>query len=169
MNYLKFIIALLFLSSCVEVEFKQPMPPNKGTVLKKLPEEIISYFMSLDKDSTGNSKLDISEFSTDFEWHEPLPEDIILKEWKGSYFLNQKEGKHWQLLMVKDGSNKSFNVYHLDGSNSATLDKLKSITKVEEVLSDDGDLELIILDPSLKEFKKILKSGAFEKIDLFED
>jgi len=145
------------------------MPPNKGTVLKKLPEEIISYFISFDKDSTGNSKLDISEFSSDFEWHEPLPEDIILKKWKGSYFFNQKEGEHWQLLMVKDGPNKSFNAYHLDGSNSATVDKLKSITKVEEVLSNDGDLERIILDPSLKEFKKIIKFGVFEQIDLFNN
>jgi len=169
MNYCKFIITALILSSCVEVEFKQPMPPNKGTILDKLPEEISSYFMSIDKDSTGNSKLDISEFNSDFDWHDPLPEDIILKKWKGSYYLNQKEGERWQLLMVKDGLNQSFDVYHLDGSNSATVDKLKSITKVEEILSDNGDLEGIILDPSFKEFKRILNSGAFEKVDLFED
>ena len=168
MNYFKFLVVFLSFTSCVEVEFKRPMPPNKGTEMKKLPEDIITYFKSLDKDSTGNSKLDISEFSSDFDWHEPLLEDIILKKWKGSYFLNQKEGERWQLLMVKDGPNKSFNVYHLDGSNNATVDKLKSITKVEEVLSNDGDLERIILDPSLKESKKILNSGAFEKVDLFE-
>jgi len=169
MKYVKFIISLLILSSCIEVEFKQPMPPNKGTTLEKLPEEIISYFMSLDKVSTGNSKLDISEFNSDFDWNDPLPEEIIFKKWKGSYFLNQKEGERWQLLMVKDGSNKSFNVYHIDGSNSTTIDKLKSLTKVEEVFSDDGDLERVILDPSLKEFKKIIKSGAFEQIDLFDN
>ncbi len=169
MKFVKFIIILLILSSCIEVEFKQPMPPGKGITLEKLPEEIISYFMSLDRDSTGNSKLDISEFNSDFDWQDPLPEDILLKKWKGSYFLNQKEGERWQLIMIKDGSNKSFEVYHLDGSNSATVEKLKSITKVEEVFSDDGDLERIILDPSLKEFKKIIKSGAFEQIDLFDN
>lgn len=168
MNQIKVIFALLLLSSCVEVNFKNPMPP-KGETLDKIPTEIITYFMSLKKDSLGNSKLNLDNINGDFDLNDPLPEEVILKKWKGNYFLNQKEENLWQIYMVKPAANNSFEVYQLDGSNQHTVDKLKSITNVEEVFSDNGDLNQIIIDPSFKEFKKIVKSGAFEQIDLLEN
>jgi len=169
MNQIKVIIAALFLfSSCVEVEFKHPMPP-KGKVLEIIPSEVIDYFTDLEKNSTSEDKIrDIS--NGDFDINAPLPEDVIFKEWKGDYYFNQKEDNgYWQIYIVKPSPNNSYEVYQLDGTNQTTINKLKSITKVEEVFSDDGDLDHIILDPSFKEFKKILKSGAFEKVDFFDN
>ncbi len=168
MRYSKFLAILILLSSCVEVEFKHPMP-TKGTTLKKVPEDIITFFKSLDENPTENSKLSISEFSDDFDMNKPLPADVVLKKWKGDYYLNQKEDSLWQIILIKQGKNKTFTIFHIDGSNQATIDKLKSITKVEEIFEKEGELDRVILDPSLKEFKKMLKSGCFVSVDLFED
>jgi len=168
MRHIKFLAILLLLSSCVEVEFKHPMP-QKGTTLEKLPEDIKAYLISLDENSTKNSKLTVSEFNEDFDMNKPLPDDVILKKWKGNYYLNQKEDSLWQLIVIKPAKNKTFNITHIDGSNQEIIDKLKSITEVEEIFDADGDLDRIILDPSAKEFKKMLKSSVFVKVDLFED
>ena len=168
MKYIRLFFVFLAFTSCVEVEFKSPMP-SKGEKLDKLPEDLISYFMSLDKDSAGNSKLNLDEINSDFDWNEPLPEDVILKKWKHKYFLNQKGDNYWQIIMIKPEANKSFGVYHLDGNEPKVIDELISITKVEEFFDKDGDLDRVVLDPSLKEFKKIIKSNAFEKIELFEE
>ncbi len=169
MNQIKVIIAALFLfSSCVEVEFKHPMPP-KGKVLEAIPSEVINYFTMLEKNSTSGDEIrDI--VGGDFDMNAPLPEDVVFKKWKGNYYFNQKgENDNWQVYIVKPSPNNSYEVYQLDGSNQATINKLKSITKVEEVFSDNGDLDRIVLDPSFKEFKKMLKSDAFEKMDLFDN
>jgi len=168
MKYIKLLVVFIAFTSCVEVEFKSPMP-SKGSKLDKLPEDLISYFMSLDKDSAGNNKLNLNELNSDFDWNEPLPEDVILKKWKHKYFLNQKGDNFWQIIMIKPEPNNSFGVYQLDGNEPRVIAELKSITKVEEFFNEDGDLDRVVLDPSLKEFKKIIKSNAFEKIDLFED
>ncbi len=169
MNQIKvIIIAFLLLSSCVEVEFKHPMPP-KGKVLKAIPSEVIDYYTALEKKLTSEDKVrDIRE--DDFDINAPLPENVVFKEWKSDYYFNQKgENGNWQIYIVKSAPNNSYEVYQLDGTNQTTIDKLKAITKVKEVFSDDGDLDRIIINPSFKEFKKILKSGAFEKVDFFDN
>ena len=70
--------------------------------------------------------------------------------------------------MIVPGSVKNtFDTYKMDGGNEKTVSILKQITRVNEVYSESGDLKLIIIDPSTSEFKKIIKSGAFEKLDSF--
>lgn len=165
MRLSKFLFVLLFLSSCVEVGFKHPMP-TKGKELTSIPIEIIKYYTEMDSISGESSKLSVTDI---FEEgiNDSLPENYLLKLWKGNYFLNQKEDSLWTIVMIRPTSKSTFDIYHLDGGNEKTIKLLKGITDVEEIMDEKGELELVILDPTLKEFKKITKSGAFEKVDIF--
>ena len=119
----------------------------------------------MDSLSGESNTLSINDF---FEEgiNDSLSKSAILKLWKGNYFLNQKGDSLWKIVMISPTSKSTFEVYHLDGGNENTVSLLDGITTVEKILDDKGELELIIIDPTLKEFKKIIKSGAFEKVDI---
>jgi len=158
-------LILILISSCVEVGFKLPMPP-KGKALSSVPLEIIKFYSELDSISRDSNKLTIDDF-LDGKIDDKLPENSVLKYWRGNYFLNQQEDSLWNIIMISPSGRSSFEIYHLDGGNEKTLELLKNITSVEEITDDKGELELIIIDPTFKEFKKIIKSGAYEKVDIY--
>lgn len=168
MNLVKIVIPFLFLASCVEVGFKNPQP-SKGTSLTEIPEEMIAFYSGSKSDSTTENKngLSINDYYDKDDLDKSLSESTILKKWKGNYFLNQQEENLWHIIMIKPIANGNFETYNLDGSNEKTIALLKEITDVKEVFDEDGELDSIVLDPSLKEFKKIVKSGAFEIIEIF--
>ena len=163
MTLSKTLIILVLLSSCVEVGFKNPQP-LKARNLEEIPKEMLDFYTNQKKDSTENSITDL--YSVD-DFDATLSETTILKKWKGNYFLNQKENDLWHVFMIVPSSNNMYETYQLDGGNEKTVSLLKKITEVEEVFSDDGELKSLILDPSHREFKKIVKSGAFEMIEIF--
>ena len=168
MKYAVSIFILFFLQGCVEVGFKNPQP-EKGKTLEKIPQEMIAFYTQQGKDSTKQKgELQISDWGEDLDESGAIPENSILKYWKGNYFFNQKKDSLWYIIMIVPGSVKNtFDTYKMDGGNEKTVSILKQITRVNEVYSESGDLKLIIIDPSTSEFKKIIKSGAFEKLDSF--
>ena len=163
MNLSKTLLLLVMLSSCVEVGFKHTQP-SKANNLSEIPKEMIDFYANKKSDSASGGINDLYN-SDDFDTS--LSETTILKKWKGKYFLNQKEDGLWHVFMIVPVSNDKFETYQLDGGNENTVELLKRITEVEEVFSDDGELESLILDPTNREFKKIIKSGAFEVIEIF--
>ncbi len=163
MNPIKNILLLLLLSSCVEVGFKHPQP-SKGKSLSEVPKEIIDFYSDIKSDSTSGNIKDLYN-ADDFD--KSLSETTILKKWKGKYFLNEKEDSLWHIIMIVPVANNKFDTYRLDGDDEQTQKKLNRITEVEEIRSEDGELEHLILDPTNREFNKIVKSGAFTIIDIF--
>jgi len=157
------IIALFFLlPACVEVGFKQPQP-QKGIMLETIPKEIIAYYSNNNDTTKDNNLFKEADINVD----SALSENAILKKWKGNYFYNQKKDSLWYVIMIKPSSDKSFDAYQLDGGKQETLSILKGITTVEEIRSKEGEIELLIIDPSPSEFKRIIKSNAFEKVDIY--
>lgn len=162
MNPTKSLLLIVLLSSCVEVGFRSPQP-SKGSSLGEIPSEIIAFYSDIKADSSSN----LNDLYDMDELDEPLDENTILKKWKGKYFLNEREDSLWHVIMVVPAGNGRFETYRIDGGNENTVKKLKEITDVIEIKDEDGDLDKLILDPSSREFKKIIKSGAFEIIDIF--
>lgn len=168
MTLFKSFIILLLMSSCVEVGFKHPQP-SKGKTLTKIPQKMVEFYTGNRQDSISENSnyLKFEDYINDKTFENSLSETTILKKWKGKYFLNQKEDDLWRIIMIVPVSNNNYETYQLDGSNKQTVKLLKDITAVKEIFSEDGKLKLLILDPSRKEFNKIIKSGAFELIDIF--
>lgn len=120
-----------------------------------------------DSNSINVNGLNIDDYFKSEDLEQSLSENTLLIKWKGKYFLNQKEDNLWHIIMIKPIANNKFNTYHIDGSNEQTVELLKGLTKVEEIYNDEGKLEGLIIDSSKKEFAKIVKSGAFEIIEIF--
>lgn len=164
MKYLVGLLLLASLQSCVEVGFKNPQP-KKGEVLERIPPEMVAFYTEQSKDSDEGFSL--ADLGGNLDKTGKLSNNSILKHWKGRYFFNQKKDSLWFIIMIVPEKEKTYSTYKMDGGNEKTVATLKQITEVEEIFSETGELELVIIDPSTSEFKKILKSEAFEKIDIF--
>ncbi len=138
--------------------------PSKGKNLSEIPKEMIAFYSGKQSDS---SVVNINDFYNHEDLSKSLTENIILKKWKGNYFLNEKEDSIWRVIMIVPTARNKFKTYQLDGSDEQTVKKLKKITKVEEFFSDNGELKSLLLDPTPSEFNKIVKSGAFTLIEIF--
>lgn len=165
---MKHILGLLFLvllQSCVEVGFRNPQP-QKGKELDKIPSEIIAFYTEQGKDSDEDG-FSLADLGGEIDETGELSNNSVLKYWKGRYFFNQKKDSLWFIIMIVPEEDKTYSTFKMDGGNEKTVATLKQITDVREIYSESGELELVIIDPSPSQFKKIVKSNAFEKIDIF--
>ncbi|MCB0503902.1 MAG: hypothetical protein KDC58_00220 [Cyclobacteriaceae bacterium] len=161
------VLLLFALCSCVEVGFRNPQPEN-GRILDEIPGEMIAFYTQQNKDSSNDDGgFKLTDLGEGFDNTGTLSDETVLKLWKGKYFLNQKEDSLWYVVMIVPVKNGAYETYKMDGGNENTVKTLKGITHVEEIYSNDGELEVVIINPDKSEFKKIVKSGAFEKIDIF--
>lgn len=161
----KYYILLLAIITvaCTDVRFKEPMP-LKGEQLTLMPDDLVDFIKSMDPEKFEK----IPDIDKDLEMRK-VPDDMVLKKWKGAYFLNYKVDSLWVILLLKQQKEgKDFLTYQLMGKNKETVAMLKEITDVKEHYSETGKLEYIELNPTQKEFKKIYKSNLFEYIQLFD-
>jgi len=163
MKYIKIVVLFFLLPACVEVGFKNPQP-QKGKMMESIPKELIAFYTGNTDSTKGKNLLKEADINID----SALSQNAVLKQWKGNYFYNQKKDSLWYVIMIKPSTGNTFDTYRLDGGNEKTQTILKSISKVEEVRSDEGELKVLIIDPSPSEFKKIMQSKAFEKIEISE-
>jgi hypothetical protein len=170
-----FLISTL-LTACISVEFKKPQP-QKGKKLTEFPKELIGTYLNSDNDTITIARAYFKATSLTIELNNnskpaekiDLSENIFLKKMDKTYILNMKDDKNksnWSVIII----NKSTNGLVIDTFNADDKDfltNLKTITDVEEVRDEEGKLKKIILDPTEKEFKKILATPSlFEKSDL---
>jgi hypothetical protein len=108
----------------------------------------------------------INAFLTDIDTVFRISENQVLKKFKGSYFLNFKRGEHYwdvsRLNLTKD----TLLVGQI--SPSDTLLRFDFVSKTEEF--DDSDSTTTTeysINPSRKEFKKLMKPNSFEECECY--
>src|SRR5690242_17570542 len=104
-------VVLLFaaLSACKEISFREPQPKSKKT-LDKFPKSIQGKYLGLEDDGTlskdtvvvseknyrlGYFKVDGTTNSGDAFDSKELGDSLVLKSYKGYYFLNFNEKPEW--------------------------------------------------------------------------
>ena len=175
-RYITIFLSYTFLTACISVEFKNPQP-KKGKKLTEFPSDLIGTYLNSDNDTITIANNYFKAASLTIESNNNskpsdtinLSENTFLKRIDKTYLLNMKdlkENNNWIIIVI----NKSTNGLMIDTFNADDkdfLNNLKTITKTEEVRDEEGKLKKIILDPTEKEFKKILATPSlFEKSEL---
>lgn len=95
-----------------------------------------------------------------------LSNENILKFYKGKYFLNYKDPDgDWALHLMELNNNMlSFYCFDLPEEN----DKIRKFGSVIEKKDDCGDIVKIIIKPTRKGFKKLIKRRNLERLSLYE-
>jgi hypothetical protein len=158
--------------ACTEISFPTHQPKGES-ILKEFPLELRGKYVPTDTDSTrdtividNNSYRILSKDSTtDNDWltYAQLSDTLVLKAYKGFYFLNFKENNQWLLRVLKRKSNGdlSFRMFGFDGSNK---DKLRVALEQEitvKIIKADSSDTYYQIDPSPKKLLKLMKNKKF--------
>ena len=90
-----------------------------------------------------------------------LSDSLILKKHKSHYILNYKEEEGWHAIVISTQNIDKFSAHLIGGAMDAyeveEIEKLKKTTKVKEVLYSSGNVDYYLINPTPKEFKKMVK------------
>jgi hypothetical protein len=103
------IVSFVFLIACTEVSFKNPQPEGVKK-LTAIPAELVGKYVPLDSaestdtlviSKTGYEIKSTSEKSETELERGFMSDSLVLKFYKGYYFVNKRENDRWILRLVK--------------------------------------------------------------------
>lgn len=182
MNKGALIFLLLFiLASCKEISFREPQPEGRramNSVPRKLQGKYLTYEENgvLSKDTviiTPNGyrfgyfdQLPPSNHREDYETG-VLSDSLILKSYKGYYFLNLYERPEWLLRVIKQEKNGDLIYMAMEQEDVDFNDYLKKLSR--EILLDSVKNEnetLYHIDPSPSKLVDLIEKGYFTRTPL---
>lgn len=185
-RYLLFCIAaFMILTSCNDFYFKNPQPLH-GKELKQIPDELIGTYMEKDRDSNAKKEpLIITKNSYNLKSSDPSVNEmkisgtlasgkVVLKRLDDHYVLSQKvanplnSGRDsvWEVYVL-EYRNDVLTLYNLASEErELKVDSVKEITPVKE--HKEGNEKYYLINPSNKQFKKLLINNLYKKVGEFE-
>lgn len=154
-----FLGFVLIMSSCVDLGFPGPQPEN-GKVLKELPEKLLGAYANNQDTLIISARMVISGSDTTILAFDSYME---LREWKNFYFLNSHKASmdYWTSIIVEYDEEK-ITIYLPEIQEEDKL-KLEKKYNVREVQNEQGDIAAFVIDPSTREWKKLLKGPFYSK------
>ena len=150
------IAATIFLTSCsADVVFEEPMP-RQSQLQKNIPRQFHGTWIDEDEekwivDSEGILK-DGEFMKNDAETQIRTNEDHI--------FLNLKREAGWELYVSQLDEN-TLDVYTININDDRLIKKLDRLTDLEITYDEEGERKQVKLNPSNREFKKMVKRKLF--------
>ena len=166
MRKLAFVSVFIALLSCKEVTFKEPQPRGKKN-LKEMPEGLVgSYLLTDEKDGATDTLIVKSKgylVTSDKKGGE-LGDSLVLKKFKGYYFVNINENPEWLVRVIKQESNGDLVYMTMDEEGVPFADFLDKVSK--EIKIDSVEIngeKLYQIDPSPKQLVRLIEKGYFRK------
>jgi hypothetical protein len=160
-----FALLLSSLTSCMTIGFQQPQPAGKKS-LDAFPSVLWGEYD--DQTQGGKPELIISKHSVYLDGGSDVGEGVVrlgdtlvLKKFNGFYiasYLLPEEG-YWVAHPFKTGPGELY-LYSLDLKKEEAAGKLSPFTRIKKQGED-----FILLDPSKKEFRKMLKNKELWEIE----
>lgn len=162
-NLIYFFIAVSFmLTSCEELAFRQPMPHDVAN-LTTFPEECVGTFVS---ESDNKDTLVIYRDSVKDERF-ILNEDNIMRKYGKYYIVNQRKRDRWTVAALRPRGKKGFDIYWFNIEGEKNKNSLSRVTKTVMVQDPETNKEYMLVDPTGREFDRMLRSRAFQRKDKF--
>lgn len=164
----KLLIACLFagIVSCKEISYHEAQPEGKAS-LATVPTQLQGMYLLSDEKGTSKDTLVISangyRVVTDRK-ENLLGDSLVLKAYKGYYFLSINENPEWLLRIVKRDANGDLLYYSMDVDEknfNATLRNLTKEVRVDSLIVNGEQLYQI--RPSAKQLMKLIKKGYFKR------
>jgi hypothetical protein len=171
-------LLLAFLFSCKEISFREPQPAGRKT-LATVPKELHGKYLP-EKDDGGLSKdtIVITAKGYRFGYYDPaeqikvrdkfddgnLGDSLILRSFKGYYFLNFNERPEWLLRVFKRQSNGDLLYMTPEQEGVDFKDYIKKLGK--EIRIDSvklNDEMLYQISPTPKQLVSLIEKGYFSK------
>lgn len=166
-NFVALLVLFLSLQSCNSILFTSAQPED-NPVLKEFPPNLIGTFVSEDIDT-----LVVKSTSFIFRGGDPVqlsgditPKDCALKKMDDWYVISLQEEEEWEVFPLKVESDDKFSVYFIDLKEDEEKDiiaDLQKDLKVKEIYTRDGSFDHYLINPTKKQFKRLLKKNIFSE------
>ena len=166
MNKLAIILAFTLAFSCKEISFKEQQPKGKK-VLREVPKQLIGTYLLIDDKEGAADTLFVSAngyLVASDKKQNLLGDSLILKKFKGYYFVNINEKPEWLLRVLKQEENGDLIYMSMEEDEEGFNKLLKRIS--QEVQLDSMEVngeKLYQIDPTPKQLVKLIETGHFKK------
>lgn len=161
------LVSVLFLIACSEISYKEPQPFGINP-LSQTPEKLQGkYLVSDENENTDTLVIDKTGYYIGHDEMAFLSDSLVLKYYKGYYFVNFRENFAWYLRILKLQKNGDLLYLEMDAIPNTEEDKVKFIERlsvvipVRETTMDDKTMHVI--DPSKKKLIELIKKGYFKE------
>ena len=175
------IVLSTFLLSCKEVSFKEPQPKGKKE-LTTVPRDLQGKFLVITDDGTpSKDTIVITSKGYRFGYFDPeeraakndeyeegvLSDSMILKSYKGYYFLSLNENPEWILRVLKEEKNGDLIYMTLEDKKiefTEYLEKLSAEIRIDSMTTEQETLYQI--DPDANQLVELIKKNLFSETRL---
>ena len=175
------IVLSTFLLSCKEVSFKEPQPKGKKE-LTTVPRNLQGKFLVITDDGTpSKDTIVITSKGYRFGYFDPeeraaknheyeqgvLSDSMILKSYKGYYFLSLNENPEWILRVLKEEKNGDLIYMTLEDKKiefTEYLEKLSAEIRIDSMTTEQETLYQI--DPDANQLVELIKKNLFSETRL---
>jgi hypothetical protein len=183
MRILLLSIAVVVLISCKEVTFKAPQPTGKKA-LTSVPKNIQGKYLVMTEEGTpSKDTIVITARGYRFGYFDPeeraakndeyeegvLSDSMVLKNFKGYYFLSLNEDPEWILRVLKEEKNGDLLYMTLEDKKlefTDYLEKLSGEIRIDSMTTEKETLYQI--DPDANQLADLIKKGYFSETRLIK-
>jgi hypothetical protein len=183
MRILLLLIAIVVLISCKEVTFKTPQPTGKKA-LTSVPKNIQGKYLVMTEEGTpSKDTIVITARGYRFGYFDPeeraakndeyeqgvLSDSMVLKNFKGYYFLSLNEDPEWILRVLKEEKNGDLLYMTLEDKKiefTDYLEKLSGEIRIDSMTTEKETLYQI--DPDANQLADLIKKGYFSETRLIK-
>ncbi len=171
------IILIVAVTGCKEVTFREPQPRGKK-ILSSVPKELHGrYLAQKENGDVSNDTIIVSATGYRIGYFDPadqikrdklddgrLSDSLVLKTFKGYYFLNFNEHPEWLLRVFKREKNGDL-IYMIPEQEGVDFkDYIRKLSKEIRIDSTTyRDETLYQIDPSPKQLVGLIEKGYFSR------
>ncbi|HEY8935816.1 MAG TPA: hypothetical protein VIM65_11370 [Cyclobacteriaceae bacterium] len=161
------VLALLLLFSCKEVSFKAAQPKDKKG-LTSVPEELCGNYVIPNEEGKIEDTLFVTALGYKLG-HNPddaafLSDSLVLKFYKGYYFLNINKRPEWFLRVIQQEKNGDIAYMAMEQQDESFSDYLERVSFEVEIDSTSSTTEkLYLINPTPKQLLELIQKGFFKK------
>lgn len=163
------ICCLLFvwLCCCKEITYREPQP--KGVkALNTIPQSLRGKYLLPDDNRMDRDTLVVDTTTyfavSDKKDKRVLGDSLVLKYYKGYYFVNLNDRPEWLLRIIKQEKNGDLSYLMISAEEKEFNTLLKNLSSEIRVDSTEVNGEkLYQIDPSPKQLMNLIKKGYFKK------
>lgn len=174
---LHFLILSLLVTGCKEITFREPQPKGKKA-LKANPKNIQGKYLAVeDNGEISKDTVIITENGYHVNYFEAsekpasgsldrgtLGDSLVIKKYKGFYFLNFNEKPEWSLRVLHVEKNNDLILMALEEEGLDFNAYVKKLAKEIQIDSFEVNDEMLYqIDPEPRQLIALIKKGYFSK------
>ena len=165
MKTIAFFYLLILLVGCKEISFQEPQPEGKKS-LGEIPEKLHGTFLLSAAGDNSQDTLFINKrgyrIASDKK-ESLLGDSVVLKQYKGYYFININENPEWLMRVIRQEKNGDLTYMSMDVEEGSFNSLLKSLSQELPVdsLEVNGE-KLYQIDPTPRQLIKLIQKGYFK-------